>query len=126
VGSTGLEWRTGGEVPWFVEEDEAFSNGYALRSGPLGDSQESWVELETEGPAKLSFRMKYETEHNNDVVSVNVWEGATSRTHTLRSGSRVWDTYSISLTDPISNRVRWTYTKNESESVGEDAVWIDD
>lgn len=126
VGSTGLEWRTGGDSAWFVEEDEASSNGYVLRSGPIGDSQQTWVELETEGPARLSFRMKYDTELNNDVVSVNVWEAATSRTHTLRSGSRVWTTYSLDLTDPINNRVRWSYTKNESESVGEDAVWIDD
>lgn len=57
VGSTGLEWRTGGDVPWFAAESPAFFGGSAIRNGMLSTGETSWAEFTVQGPAVVSYRV---------------------------------------------------------------------
>ena len=73
------------------------------------------------GPATLSFWWKVDSEPNFDFLRVDV-DGVAPFPGI--SGNVDWQQKTIALTAG-AHTIHWTYTKDISVSVGQDAAWID-
>lgn len=85
------------------------------------DGQTSWMERTVEGPAYISFWWRGSSEATYDFYSYTV-DGVVQERY---SGERGWQRVSLFLAAG-SHTVRWSYEKDESESSGEDAVFVDE
>ncbi len=121
VTTPGLPWITGGDAPWrgelFVNHDGSGS----LRSGPIGDNEESWIETTVTGPGTLSFWWEVESEECCDHLRLRV-DG--NQTHSI-AGSRDWE-YVETMIPAGRHTLRWVYTKDGSVSDGADLGRVDE
>jgi uncharacterized repeat protein (TIGR02543 family) len=116
-----LGWTTSGNAQWFVQSDVVASGMYAARSGVIPDGQSSSLFLSTNFQAGSgSFAYKVSSELNFDVLSFAV-DGVVVQQW---SGEVNWNTYGFPLTAG-PHTLRWTYTKDPSQSQGLDAAFID-
>lgn len=94
----------------------------ALSNLKILDNQTSTLQYDEVFEAgNLSFKYKVDSEENFDILTFSI-DGALELT---ASGEVDWTEFMI----PISagaHTLTWTYAKNGSNSVGFDAVWIDD
>lgn len=113
-------WVSGGETPWFGQNETTADRSDALQSGPIGDGQVSWVESVFPGPGTLTFQWRVSSEHADPLrllVNSNEWARIfgevdwTSVTNVLRPGD---------------NRVTWQFFKDLSVARGADAGWVDE
>jgi hypothetical protein len=117
----GWTWTTGGNPPAWVGQTDTTHDGLdAARSGAIGDNQATWAETTVSGPGTLSFWWKVSSETNHDFLrfAVDGLEQASI------SGDADWVQANSALAAG-SHTLRWTYTKDPSMSVGEDAGWVD-
>lgn len=117
-----FDWQTIGSAYWFIDNTNAYSGNYCVRSGVIGNGAITTLSINidvlTQG--NLSFYKKTSTEAGCDKltfyidgVSTDVWSGITDwskETYTLPAGT---------------HSLRWIYTKDSSSSYGEDCVWLD-
>jgi len=108
---------------WQMDNQNFFSPPYALRSGLLGDQEQSEIGISFEIPERdtltFSFRVSSEAAYDFlvfrvDSVPVHRW-----------SGEQDWSYYAHVL-EPGRHVISWAYEKDESIAMGEDAAWIDD
>ena len=117
-------WQNSSRSAWVLDSTESHSGHYSLRSGSIGHSQQTKVCLEVEMMLRdtISYWVKTSTEaqHDKMVFSVDgrdftpaAWgiDGWRQRIHVL---------------DPGHHSLCWRYSKDVSDSEGEDCVWIDD
>ncbi|HVV72041.1 MAG TPA: hypothetical protein VHI52_11175, partial [Verrucomicrobiae bacterium] len=116
-----LGWTTSGNAPWFVETNVVASGSYAVRSGVIQNGQSSSLSISTNFQAGSgSFAYKVSSEPSFDVLSFSV-DGVVVHQW---SGEVDWNTYGFPLTAG-PHTLRWTYTKDPSQSYGLDAAFID-
>ncbi|MCH8474037.1 MAG: leucine-rich repeat domain-containing protein [Opitutales bacterium] len=120
VGFFAGTWSTGGEAPWEVIEGSAFQDQLAVRSGSIGDSEESWLELGVEGPGQLRWWQEISSEEDYDELIVSLNGTVVSGF----SGEIPGEYASLILADGV-NTVRWSYVKDDSVSEGLDRVVLD-
>ena len=108
------------EDAWVVQELES-RDGQALRSGPVGDEEESWVETTVVGPGELKFWWKVSSEDDYDELVFRVNGGR----ETEISGEVGWRQV-IHQVPAGSHALRWSYEKDVSRSVGDDAGYLDE
>jgi ELWxxDGT repeat protein len=122
----GGPWRTtvASNSAWRVSYDPSPFEGFrSLRSGMLDDNEASQIELAGGFAAgTVSFRLRVSSEEGFDFlrfyvdgVRVGEWSG-TSNTS--------WQTFTTPLTAGY-HELRWSYEKDGSASMGQDAAWID-
>ena len=115
-----LEWRTGGDGAWEVDETTSSFGGSSMRSGEGGRSTSSWIETVVEGPTNLVFYWK---------VSSNAFD------HYLRfrvdgtgvdsiSGGVDWRLKTYRVGEGL-HTLRWEYTTNTSPVEGQNRAWLD-
>lgn len=116
-------WVLDGAALWSVWSTAARQGTYAAVSGPILDSQSSDLGLlvQLEEPGAVSFWHTGSTEASYDLLrfwidglEVAAW-----------SGTWAWqeDTFELPAGP---HTLRWSYTKDASQSLGQDAVVIDD
>jgi hypothetical protein len=118
--TTGLAWSTGGDAPWFSQTNFAYLGPESARSGLITNNQQSWMETTVTGPARVYFHWKISSENGYDYLRFLVNGAEVTNT----SGKIEWKAVTF-LLPPGTNTLRWAYTKDESESVGQDAGWVD-
>ncbi len=118
--TTDLVWSSGGNAIWIHQTDVTHDGVDAMRSGAITNAQQTWMQTEVVGPARLSFQWKISCENGYDFLrfSINGFEV------TNTSGKVDWKPVSLLLASG-TNTLRWSYTKDDSESVGQDAGWVD-
>ena len=116
-----LEWITGGEAPWFGQDEFTFRSEIAAQSGLIGDNQESWIETAVEGPGALSFRWAVSSELNYDFLEFLIND---SRQAAI-SGESAWEKMIFTLPEG-EHTVRWTYIKDFIFADGADTGWLDE
>ncbi len=118
-----------GEWPWFGQSDETFDGISAAQSAGIGDGQISTfsISLDLAVPSTLSFFWKVSSERveglngvKEDYLAVSVDAIEQQRL----SGEVDWTKVSIDLPAGLS-QVTWSYIKDESDSSGRDAAWVD-
>ncbi len=121
-------FTVGGDVPFHRVEDVTAPNGEAMRSGEISDNQMSVLETKVMGPGTLSFQWKTSCELDED--GEFAWDHAEVLVDGtplyLLDGSVGWTVVRVAIAGAGEHTVVWRYVKDESESVGEDCVWIAD
>ena len=102
---------TGGDANWYEDTDGSW------RSGDIGDSQTSWIEVEVTGPCGVSFKWKTSSESNCDWLAVSVDGEEKSR---ISGISDDWRNCTFAVAEIGAHTLRWTYSKDDSVSDGDD------
>jgi len=122
-------FTSGGDQNWIATNtvDEYNNGSWGAKSGPINDSETSWIEYTTTIPASggtISFDYRISTEGGYDKlnflidnVSQNLWSGDDT--------SVVWNSVSYTLA-PGAHTFKWSYDKDSSVSKGNDEVYLDD
>jgi len=118
----GLAWTTGGNVPWFAQTTTTHDGVDAAQSGQITDDQESWMQTTLTGPGTLTYWRKVSSESGYDFLEFYL-DGV------LQSGSISgevgWQKQANNIPDG-AHTVKWRYMKDESDSSGQDAGWVDE
>jgi formylglycine-generating enzyme required for sulfatase activity len=122
----GLEWDSGGTVPWFAQTGQSHDTLDAAAAGALTGTESNWVETSATGPANLTFRWKIRLPAGSGALIVLVDGIEQSRIH----GSTDWTAASVYL-PAGSHTVRWRYERTQPSGAppapvaGENGAWID-
>ena len=127
AGATGITWFVhGGNEEWTVEKgDVAHSGGWCVRSGGIGDSQESWFEAEVEGPGTISFYWKASCEEDELKEFDHLEFLIDGDEQTRIDGETDWLNVAIDIGSG-AHTLRWAYVKDDGYSGCDDCCWIDD
>ena len=119
LNTTNLTWATGGDLPWFTETNVTL-DGLAAQSGPITDSQSSYLETTVPADGQLSFNWKVSSEGGADYLTFYI----NGNEQDAISGDVDWypETYQVSAGDVL----RWEYNKDVSSSAGLDAGFLDE
>lgn len=122
-GFTSFEWQTGGNAPWYADNQvPAFEGSYAARSGVIYDNQSSslFLDYDVAIPDTLSFYYKVSSEANYDFLHFSVNGEELARW----SGEVAWTRHAVLLPAGLL-RLSWLYSKDYSVSNGEDCAKVD-
>ncbi|WP_442889508.1 MBG domain-containing protein [Congregicoccus parvus] len=120
VDAPALQWTTGGAAGWFGQTEQTSDDVDAARSGAIGHDAQSWLETRVVGPAAVSFSWRVDGEESSDQLVLRV-DGVV---RAAISGSIDWESRSVEL-GTGEHVLRWTYQKDGTRSIGEDAGWLD-
>jgi formylglycine-generating enzyme required for sulfatase activity/predicted secreted protein len=116
-----LAWRHQ-DTPWQVTSTRPFSGTYCARSGAIGDDGISTLTYTRDCQAgQIGFAVRVSSEPKYDKLYFRIDGNETG----MWSGEQAWTQVSY----PVSNGTHtfaWSYEKDKSKSVGEDAAWIDE
>ena len=121
VKACGLEWITGGDAPWFGQDEFTFRSEIAAQSGPVGDNQESWIETVVEGPGELSFWWAVSSELNYDFLEFHINDSQQAAV----SGESGWEKMTFALPEG-EHTLSWIYIKDFIFDDGADTGWLDE
>ena len=121
----GRTFTTGGDANWSLAQDVS-ADGYALRSGGIGNSQTSRLETVVYGAGTIEFRCKVDGE----VVKKIVFDGLAFCIDGVQQGDlmgeNAWTDKSFAVTGDGRHTLSWLYVKDEDGSGGgEDCAWLD-
>ncbi|MHC1764093.1 MAG: immunoglobulin domain-containing protein [Verrucomicrobiia bacterium] len=119
VEATNLTWTTGGAMPWHVQTCEAQSIPYAVRSGRIGNSMQSWVQTSVTGPAQVSFWWKVSSRESHELSFY-----CNGVRQSRISEDSDWQQQELALAAGL-NTLRWVYEKNDYSARLQDAAWLD-
>ena len=115
-----LSWTTGGDGAWFAVNDVTSDGVDSARSGPIGNSQSSYIETHVNGPIGLHFRWRTDSEPGKDFLRFFINGNFQSRI----SGATGWQEVNLSL-GAGPQTLRWVYQKDSSVANGADVAWLD-
>ena len=114
-----LPWSQGGQV-WTVDIAQRHDDVSSAKAQTT-NGQSTYREYTVLGPAVVDFWWKVSSEELYDTFSYSV-NGVNQQTI---SGEVDW-TYRTLTLPAGTHTIRWTYTKDGSDAVGQDAGWLDD
>lgn len=121
VGLPNTQFMTTGNANWFVQTAEYSSAPSALRSGSIGDDEESQLIMYVQGNGTLSFDWKVNSEYY-DYLELFV-DG--EQTGEWISGDVAWDSVSFEVRGGGRHKIVWKYWKDAYYSEGKDCGWVD-
>ena len=125
------EMSCGGAAQWTRDLEDTHDGVAALRSGKIGDEQETYLEAVVTGEGTLSFWWKAssETYRSKPMDYGVVMVDGNSRDDLMIFGETDWTFASVDVTGAGEHVVRWIYCKDEEDdpaAVGEDCIWLDE
>jgi alpha-tubulin suppressor-like RCC1 family protein len=122
LNATNLIWNSSStNAPWFAEISTTHDREAAAQSGHISDSQQSTLQTTVTGPGTLTFWWKVSSEENFDFLEFFV--DATNVANI--SGEVDWQQMTFAIPSGV-HTLNWTYAKDPSVSVGQDAGWLDE
>jgi hypothetical protein len=115
-------WTNDLPYPWTICTDDPYEGQYCVKSGAIGNSQETrlFLTCEVSDPDSISFYYKVSSESGWDKlyfyidnVEMNNWSGNIS-----------WTKAQYAVT-PGTHTFTWKYIKDTSVASGSDCCWID-
>jgi len=117
-----LSLSTGGNSAWFAQTAVTHDGVGAAQSGAITDEQESWLETPVIGPGTLTFWWKVSSEPDYDFLEFYL-DGVLQPG--AISGEVPWEQQTCDI--PAGpHTLRWRYSKDISDSAGQDAAWLDE
>ena len=115
-------WTMGGNADWSLVTNDPQQGVYCARSGSIGDSQTSNLEItiNVTVDGQISFFKKVSSEYNYDYLQFYI-DGTLMDEW---SGEIDWNEESFPVSMGLHTFV-WQYNKDYSVSSGEDCAWID-
>lgn len=123
---TGLKIVTGGDSPWFGQNEQTFDAIDAAQSGFISGAGESWLEVVTEGAGYLSFKWavdggySYDGSADNDVLSY--WRDG-YKVNSVE-GMRDWESCGSRLLEGVHTNL-WKFVKHSSDPLVNRRAWLD-
>ncbi len=118
--ATAANWSSDGSS-WVVDLSVFRERSEDSVKAQTTDGQSTYREYTVTGPAVVDFWWKVSSEKHYDKFSYSV-NGVNQETI---SGEVDWAYRTLTL-PAGSHTIRWTYSKDESGAVGQDAGWLDD
>jgi PKD repeat protein len=120
---TKYEWEMEGDEDWTIETNAPYGGNYSAKSGTIGDANSSALTLLIQVPedGQISFYYKTSTETDKDKLHFSI-DGLEMGNW---SGINDWQQASYDISCGV-HLLRWEYEKDNANSAGEDAVWLDD
>lgn len=121
-GFTSYPWTQGGTAPWTIVTADPYEGVYAARSGAISDNQTSdlsvYCEVAVAGDLSFYYKVSSEDRYDSlgfyiDGVKMGEWHGIVpwaQATYPVTAGGHTFT---------------WQYSKDVSESEGEDCAWLD-
>jgi subtilisin family serine protease len=115
-------WEMSGNAPWIITSVNPYEGTYSARSGDIGDNQSSSLEVTVQVVAAddISFWYRVSSEASYDYLRFYV-DGTQVASW---AGTVPWTQYSYAVTSG-THTFKWSYTKDQSVSTGDDAGFID-
>jgi len=118
-----------GDFPWnftggdWSMDSESYRGSYSARSAAINHNQTTIMSVTMTNPADgiISFWKKVSTEESHDVLKFYI----NGQLKNQWSGEIDWSQVSYMVASG-TNTYRWEYSKDNSVSSGQDAVWIDE
>jgi len=112
-----------GNQNWIVTTDEPYQGTYSAKSGDIDDSQQTHLSLDVTvaSDAVLSFHYRVSSESGWDYLYFHI----DTIEKIKLAGDQPWMRASYALT-PGTYTLKWSYTKDGSQSSYSDSAWIDD
>lgn len=115
-------WEFSGNQNWFITDDYTAEGDYSLKSGNIEDSESSTLSINYNvlSDHQISFFMQISSEKDHDFLNFYIDDDLIQSW----SGLVLYDEFGF----PVSggnHTFSWEYIKDEEESTGLDAAWID-
>ena len=115
-------WRSSGDASWSTTQQERHSGTYSAESGSIEDSERTTLQVTLDcvsGDITFYRKVSSESDYDHlefyiDSVEMDKW-----------SGEEDWAEVSFHV-EGGKRTFEWTYSKDGSESGGDDTAWIDD
>lgn len=125
-----LTFTTGGDTGWdYSWTEDHYRYGDCLRSGLIGNEQESWLQTSVVGRGTFSFRWKVDCEY--DDFGEAAWDHLAVFTNGVEAvrmdGTRGWERMSFTFDDDGRHTIRWVFVKDgydEEDAAYEDCAWL--
>ncbi len=117
---TNLITASSGNSPWTIASENSAIGGSLAQSGQITDNQDSKLTLLVQGPGTLRFRWRVSSEEGFDILSYSLNGTPLAEI----SGELDWELIELPLT-PGTHHITWSYRKDDSESSGDDAGFLD-
>jgi hypothetical protein len=116
-----LAWTSSGDASWYGQSETVHDGIRAARSGLIGDNQKSFVQTIVNGPGSVTFWWKVSSEEWFDYLTFAI-DGARQA---AISGEIDWrrEIFPVIAGPHV---LSWTYSKDASDSAGQDAAWLED
>ena len=121
-----LNFTTGGDAEW-TRVKGVSADGYALRSGTIGNRQTSDLLVVVQGSGRVSFRCKVSSEADEDYVydGFSFLVDDVSLTPILIGGEIGWTNLTFEIAGTGPHTLCWRYEKDKRDAAGEDCAWLD-
>jgi len=117
-----LSWKHGGDENWSVTSQQKHSGAYSAKAGSIEDDQSTTLQVTLDCVSgNITFYRKVSSESDCDYLQFSIDGVEKSRW----SGEEDWAEVSFGVTAG-TRTFEWTYSKDGSESEGDDTAWIDD
>ena len=117
-----FNWEFSGDADWIVTSEERNSGTYSARAGSIEDDELSTLRVELDcTSSEVSFYCKVSSESDYDYLRFCI-DGVEQDKW---SGEQDWFQVSYPVTAGRKT-FEWTYSKDSSDSEGDDTAWIDD
>jgi hypothetical protein len=124
---TGFE--TGGDLPWTITDDPAYTGDHTLRSGAIDHGMQTTLRYMAPVPAgaataTITFAVRVSSEPRYDFLAFHI-NGEQRGTW---SGAADWETASFEADVLGGDQLElvWRYEKDGSVTQGADSAWVDD
>lgn len=126
VNAPHLDLVTGGDGDWCRTTNTTHDGVAAIRSGEIGDGEQSWVKVQMLGPGTISFWWKADSEYYKKTLL----DFATFKVDGVEiskiGGASDWTQVTHDVSGDGLHTYLWTYAKNAQTAMGEDCAWLDE
>lgn len=121
-GFTTFNWQFAADAPWETCNLEPYEGAYCVKSGDIGDNQQSelFITLEVLAAGDLSFYRKLSSEAEWDFLRFYIDYAMVGEW----SGELDWEMVSFPVSQGL-HTFRWVYEKDTYLSNGDDCAWVD-
>ena len=126
LGTVDLSFSTGGDADWFVQTDVVHRGESALRSGVIGDMQETWLTTSVNGAGEISFWWKASSEHYRQYLIDYVVFTVDGKEMARLGGDSGWTNVIVEVEGHGEHHLCWTYLKDDMIADGDDCAWLDE
>ena len=115
---------TGGNANWYAQAAVSQDGTSAARSGPMSDSEQSWMQTSTTCAGTLRFWWKVSSEEDYDYLRFTV-DGVEQVSAPAISGEVDWAEVNGIAIPAGNHQLKWLYAKDETVSDGLDTGFVD-
>lgn len=115
-------WVLNGDQDWFITDDYTAEGDFALKSGDIGDDESSILSIEYDvfSNHQISFYMQVSSDEDHDFLNFYIDDELIQEW----SGLQLFEEFVFPVEEGI-HTFSWEYIKDEEESSGLDAAWLD-